>query len=98
MSELAISPHLEAVAEPLPVNGYFDPLHFKSEQQRLFANAPLDYGHELMAPKHGDYCTLGWLGHGKMLRRDGEQIRQPSSASVDSSRTWQWRACGLPSA
>ncbi|AXK39934.1 aromatic ring-hydroxylating oxygenase subunit alpha [Crenobacter cavernae] len=73
MSDLASSQLLKASAAQLPVHVYFDPDFYQLEQQRLFGAAPRYYGHELMVPNAGDYQTLAWLGHGKMLKNvDGE--------------------------
>jgi choline monooxygenase len=75
MSDLATLQHLKSAAVQLPINSYFDPACFQLEQERLFSDAPLYYGHELMVPNEGDYHTIGWLEHGKMLKRAGGEIR-----------------------
>ncbi len=75
MSDLASSQMLQASAAQLPIYTYFDPAHYELEQKQLFANAPLYYGHELMVPNDGDYHTLDWLGHGKMLKNVGGEIK-----------------------
>ena len=73
MSDLASSQLLKASAAQLPVFTYFDPAFYELEQKILFADAPQYYGHELMVPNAGDYHTLDWQGHGKMLKNvDGD--------------------------
>ncbi len=75
MSDLASSQMLKASAAQLPVYTYFDPAFYELEQKYLFADAPQYYGHELMVPNEGDYHTLAWMDHGKMLKRVGEQVK-----------------------
>ena len=62
-------------AAQLPVYTYFDPAYYELEQQLLFADAPQYYGHALMTPNVGDYHTLEWMGHGKMLKRNEDGIQ-----------------------
>ena len=69
MSDLANAHTLRASSTQLPVDVYFDPAIYQLEQERLFRNAPQYYGHELMVPNIGDYHTLAWMDHGKMLKR-----------------------------
>lgn len=69
MSDLANAHTLRASSTQLPVDVYFDPAIYQLEQERLFRNAPQYYGHELMVPNVGDYHTLAWMDHGKMLKR-----------------------------
>ena len=75
MSDLASSQMLQASAAQLPIYTYFDPAHYALEQKQLFATAPQYYGHALMVPNEGDYHTLEWLGHGKMLKNVGGEIK-----------------------
>ena len=42
---------------------------FELEQKLLFANGPGYVGHELMVPNSGDYHSLAWMDHGKVLVR-----------------------------
>jgi phenylpropionate dioxygenase-like ring-hydroxylating dioxygenase large terminal subunit len=51
----------------LPVAWYVDPCIYALEQQHLFSNAPLYFGHELMVPNEGDYFVLDWTGEAKSL-------------------------------
>ena len=70
MSEIASLRHVSPAACQLPVSWYFDPAHFALEKQRLFDAGPGYVGHELMVPKAGDYQTLAWHDHAKMLVRN----------------------------
>ena len=74
MSDLAQARMLGASAAQLPVHTYFDPAHYELEMKHLFADAPVYYGHELMVPNAGDFHTLEWMGHGKMLKRNEKSI------------------------
>jgi len=58
----------------LPVSWYFDPEVYALEQQLLFANGPGYVGHELMVPEAGDYHTLAWMDHAKMLVRNANGV------------------------
>ena len=53
----------------LPVSWYFDPKIFALEKKLLFDAGANYVGHELMVPAVGDYHTLAWAGHAKMLVR-----------------------------
>lgn len=75
MSDLAPSQLLRASAAQLPIYTYFDPTVYQLEQQHLFSDAPHYYGHELMVPNDGDYHTLEWMQHGKMLKRVGQEVK-----------------------
>jgi len=56
----------------LPVSWYFDPEIFEQEKHLLFQAGPNYVGHELMVPNAGDWQTLAWMDHAKMLVRNGE--------------------------
>ncbi|MDF0605944.1 aromatic ring-hydroxylating dioxygenase subunit alpha [Neisseriaceae bacterium TC5R-5] len=75
MSDLASTQLLQTSAAQLPVYTYFDPAVYAQEQALLFADAPLYYGHELMVPHAGDYHTLAWMAHGKMLKNVAGQVK-----------------------
>jgi choline monooxygenase len=75
MSDLASLQRLKPSAAQLPINTYFDPAIHQMEQALLFADAPVYYGHELMVPNEGDYHTIEWLDHGKMLKRAAGEVR-----------------------
>ncbi|MCC6210652.1 MAG: aromatic ring-hydroxylating dioxygenase subunit alpha [Burkholderiales bacterium] len=71
MSSLAIPARLRPARCQLPVSWYFDPEVFAREQ-KLFSAGANYVGHELMVPEPGDYQTLGWMDHAKVLvRNDG---------------------------
>ena len=55
----------------LPVSWYFDPEIFDAEKRLLFQAGPNYVGHELMVPNAGDWHTLGWMDHAKVLVRNG---------------------------
>lgn len=67
MSDIAIPQHLKPANAQLPVSWYFDPRIFALERERLFDAGAAYVGHELMVPNSGDYHTLAWLDHAKML-------------------------------
>ena len=70
MSDLPIQPHVRPANCQLPVSWYFDPEVFAREKRLLFDAGAEYYGHELMVPEVGDYFTLPWLDHAKMLVRN----------------------------
>jgi phenylpropionate dioxygenase-like ring-hydroxylating dioxygenase large terminal subunit len=74
MSELATPLKLQPSTAQLPVSWYFDPKIFDLEQKLLFAGGPGYVGHELMVPSAGDYHTLSWMDHGKVLVRNASGI------------------------
>src|SRR5713226_5684017 len=74
MSDLPGSRRLEPNTSQLPVSWYFDPQVFELEQKLLFASGPGYVGHELMVPNTGDYHTLAWMDHGKVLVRNANGI------------------------
>jgi choline monooxygenase len=51
----------------LPVSWYLDERIFELEKKLIFADAPGYVGSTLMVPNVGDYYTLEWANHGKML-------------------------------
>ena len=58
----------------LPVSWYFDPEIFEHEKKLLFQAGPNYVGHELMVPKVGDYHTLAWMDHAKVLVRNASGV------------------------
>ncbi|WP_137939108.1 aromatic ring-hydroxylating dioxygenase subunit alpha [Chitinivorax sp. B] len=71
MSDLANANALHVAAQPqLPVHWYFDEHILEIEKEVLFKYGPGYVGHELMTPEIGDYQTLEWMGHSKMLVRN----------------------------
>lgn len=75
MSDLANTSVLQQAATPqLPVNWYFDQHIYDIEMDVLFKHGPQYVGHELMVPEMGDYHTLEWMDHAKMLVRNQNGI------------------------
>src|SRR5258706_114553 len=62
-----LDPRLIAGTAPLPISCYFDHGWFEREMLLLFGNGPGYVGHQLMVPEVGDYKTLPWTEHGKVL-------------------------------
>ncbi|HKO88313.1 MAG TPA: aromatic ring-hydroxylating dioxygenase subunit alpha [Burkholderiales bacterium] len=58
---------LKQATPQLPVSWYFDQRIFELEKKLLFDAGPGYVGHGLMVPNAGDYHTLEWLDHAKML-------------------------------
>ena len=74
MSELPTRSRIRPARSQLPMAWYFDPAVFEREQHLLF-DAGADYiGHELMVPNAGDYHTLAWMDHARMLVRNDSGI------------------------
>ncbi len=69
MSDLANASALLQTSPQPPVHWYLDPDIFAIEKKVLFDQGPGYVGHELMVPNAGDYHTLEWLNHAKMLVR-----------------------------
>ena len=74
MSDLASLRQVRPVKCQLPVSWYFDPEIFELEKKLLFDAGANYAGHELMVPKLGDYHTLAWTGHAKMLVRNSAGV------------------------
>ncbi|MBI2961680.1 MAG: aromatic ring-hydroxylating dioxygenase subunit alpha [Betaproteobacteria bacterium] len=70
MTELASSLKLAPGTSLLPVSWYLDERILALEKEHLFVPGPGYVGHELMVPAPGDYHTLEWADHGKMLVRN----------------------------
>jgi len=71
MSDIASTGKLAPAVSQLPVGWYFDDGIFALEKRLLFDAGPGYAGHGLMVPEAGDYRTLEWLDHSKMLVRGG---------------------------
>ena len=67
MSNLVSPPQLTPAKCQLPVSWYFDPEIFALEKKLLFDMDAGYIGHELMVPERGDYQTLAWMDHAKVL-------------------------------
>ena len=74
MSDLATPRHLAPARCQLPVSWYFDPEIFALEKRLVFDAGPQYVGHELMVPNVGDYHTLAWMDHAKMLVRSDSGV------------------------
>ena len=70
MSNVARLREVEPARCQLPVAWYFDPAIFELEKRLLFDAGANYMGHELMVPNVGDYHTLAWADHAKMLVRN----------------------------
>jgi len=74
MSEGVRLAQLAPASPQLPVSWYFDPQVFAREKKLLFDAGPNYVGHELMVPNVGDYQTLAWADHARMLVRNAGGI------------------------
>jgi phenylpropionate dioxygenase-like ring-hydroxylating dioxygenase large terminal subunit len=73
MSNIATLAQVRPARTQLPVAWYFEPEQFAREM-RLFAAGANYVGHELMVPNAGDYYTLGWQDHAKVLVRNTQGV------------------------
>src|SRR5262245_64171214 len=73
MSTIASLAQVRPANPQLPVDWYFDPAMFAREL-KLFAAGANYVGHELMVPNVGDYHTLGWMDHSKVLVRNAQGV------------------------
>ena len=74
MADVAPLRQLKPTSCQLPVSWYFDREIFEAEKRLLFQSGPNYIGHELMVPKPGDYHTLAWTDHSRMLVNNGQGI------------------------
>jgi phenylpropionate dioxygenase-like ring-hydroxylating dioxygenase large terminal subunit len=74
MSDIATASRLAPAVSQLPVSWYLNPRLFELEKRLFFDNNPRYVGHELMVPNEGDYHTLEWMDHAKMLVRNGQGV------------------------
>jgi len=74
MSDLLSARQLKPADCQLPVSWYFDEEIFAREMQRLFEAGPNYVGHELMVPAAGDYHTLAWMDHAKVLVQNASGV------------------------
>ncbi len=70
MSDIASLGRLKPASAQLPVSWYLDPEIFALEKELLFDAGPNYVGHELMVPNRGDYHSLAWMDHAKVLVRN----------------------------
>jgi len=74
MSDVASLHQLKPASCQLPVSWYFDQEVFAREKKLLFDAGPNYVGHELMVPNAGDYHTLSWMDHAKVLVRNDSGV------------------------
>src|SRR5690606_34357581 len=74
MSDMASRRQLAPGVSQLPVSTYFDQKVFEREKRLLFDAGPGYVGHELMVPEVGNYRSLEWLDHSKLLFNTAEGI------------------------
>ena len=67
MSDIASIAALAPAATQLPVSWYFDEKLHALEQTLLFDAGPGYVGHALMVPNRGDFHSIEWLDHAKVL-------------------------------
>ena len=79
MSDIASKAQLAQAASQLPVSWYFDEKVFELEKKLLFDAGPGYVGHELMVPEVGNYRSLEWLDHSKLLFRTDAGVHQMSN-------------------
>lgn len=79
MSDIASKIQLAPARSQLPVSWYFDEKVFDLEQRLLFDAGPGYVGHELMVPEIGNYRSLEWLDHSKLLIRNADGCHQMSN-------------------
>lgn len=70
MTDITAAARLAPAASQLPVSWYFDRKLFELEKRLLFDNGPEYVGHEIMTPNLGDFHTLAWMDHARMLVRN----------------------------
>lgn len=79
MSDIASKTQLAPAVSQLPVSAYFDEKLFEVEKKLLFDAGPGYVGHELMVPEVGNYRSLEWLDHSKLLFHSRDGIHQMSN-------------------
>src|SRR5437773_99707 len=67
MSDVARLRQVLPARSQLPVSWYFDAEHFTLEKRLLFDAGANYVGHSLMVPNVGDYHTLAWTDHARVL-------------------------------
>ena len=70
MADISSLRQVRPARPQLPVSWYFDPQIFEQEKKLLFDAGANYIGHELMVPNVGDYYTLPWDDHARMLVRN----------------------------
>jgi choline monooxygenase len=70
MADISTLARVQPATCQLPVSWYFDPKIFELEKRLLFDGGANYVGHELMVRDPGDYHTLAWDDHARMLVRN----------------------------
>lgn len=70
MTDLGNPQRFARVSPQLPLSWYLDPAILALEQQVLFQQGPRYVGHVLQVPAAGDFHTLPWEDHGRVLVRN----------------------------
>lgn len=79
MSAIVSGERLVPAVSQLPVSWYFDEKLFELEKKLLFDAGPGYVGHELMVPEPGNYRSLEWLDHARLLYRGDAGVHQLSN-------------------
>ena len=79
MTDIVSKAQLAPAVSQLPVSWYFDERVFELEKKLLFDAGPGYVGHELMVPEVGNYRSLEWLDHSKLLLRTDAGVHQMSN-------------------
>jgi len=74
MSHIESSAQVRPAKCQLPVSWYFDPEVFAREKKLLFDAGSNYAGHEVSVPELGDYQTLAWMDHAKVLIRNADGV------------------------
>src|SRR5256884_9401978 len=74
MSDVARLRQVLPARSQLPVSWYFDAEHFTLEKRLLFDAGANYVGHSLMVPNVGDYHTLAWTDHARMLVHNDARV------------------------
>ena len=72
MSDITTLSSFAPAASQLPVDWYFDDRVFELEQTYPFSAGPGYVVHRLMVPEQGDWRSLDWKDHGRMILNAGE--------------------------
>jgi len=79
MTDIALPGRLDPAVSQLPVSAYFDEQLLEWERRVLFDAGPGYVGHDLMVPDLGNYHTLEWLDHARMLVRNSDGVHLMSN-------------------
>ncbi|MCE2678924.1 MAG: aromatic ring-hydroxylating dioxygenase subunit alpha [Burkholderiales bacterium] len=74
MSNLSEQSKLKPASAQLPVHAYFDEALLQQEQALLFKPGPNYVGHDLWVPEKGQYHSIPWEGHGRVLVRNEKGV------------------------